>query len=241
MPLPGSGPISVSSINTELGRGSTAEFEFSKAEGGVYNDLNTASLKKPDSNAPHALSEWYGYDHGSVGCPASGTYISSFCSDCTLYYTYADGSCGSYNVSQGISTTCGACCGAPAADQLIGTYCEECTEILEYTDGCYGSYFVEQLNSTNCCPVKPTVLTGPYFNPEDGCQDPFAESLTVYLYDYGEKNGIYCYEYNPSNQTEAYEDSKFTNKLNIGNWYHSAECNRSYLFEAGDITEYFDC
>lgn len=241
MALPPDGPISASQINTEFGRQSTSEFQFSRAELGAYGALNTSSPARPDGSRPHSLSEWYRYDHGAVSCVPSGTYLSSYCSGCTLYYTYADGSCGSYDVSQGISTTCGACCGAPAAGQLIGSYCEGCIEILEYTDGCYGSYFVEQQNSTNCCPATATVLTGPYPGPEIGCFDPNGEVITVYLYDYNDKKGISCVEYNPSNQTEAYEDDGYTNKLNIYEWYHSAECNRSYYFSAGDIVEYFDC
>lgn len=241
MALPPDGPMSASKINTEFGRGGTAEFQFSRAEGGAYGALNTASAAKPNGERPHSLSEWYRYDHGAVSCPPSGTYLSSYCSGCTLYYTYANGSCGTYDVSQGVTTTCGPCCGAPAAGQLLSSNCEECTEVLEYTDGCYGSYFVEQQNSETCCPSKPTILTGPYPNAEMGCYDGNGEVITVYLYDQADKKGIYCYEYNPNNYTESYEDSKFTSKLYLNEWYHSSDCNRAYFFIDGAITEYFDC
>jgi hypothetical protein len=242
MALPSEGPISGSRINTEFGRQSTSEFQFSRAEGGAYGTLNTASPAKPNGVAPHALSEWYRYDHGAVSCPAAGTYLGSYCSGCTLYYTYADGSCGSYDMSQGVTTTCGPCCGAPPADQLLNSFCEECTEIFEYTDGCYGVYTTEQLDSPNCCEAAvATILTGPYSEPQIGCENPYAEPITVYLWNYTQQKGIACYEYDPSEQTEAYDDSKYTNKLNIYEWYHSADCGRSYYFSAGDIVEYYDC
>ena len=242
MALPPDGPMSASKVSGEFGRPTNAELRLAGAETGAYGAINQASPAKPDGAAPHALSEWYRYDHGAVSCPAAGTYLSSYCSGCTLYYTYADGSCGSYDISQGVTTTCGPCCGAPPADQLIQTYCAECIEIFEYTDGCYGSYSVEQLDSPNCCaPSTATVLTGPYPDPGQPCGDPNGEPITVYLYDVTDKKGIACYEYNPANVTEAYEDDKYGNKLSLYEWYHSAECNRSYFFNGAIITEYFDC
>lgn len=41
-------------------------------------------------------------------CPPSDTFLSSFCSGYDLYYTYANGSCGTYNTLIEInSATCG--------------------------------------------------------------------------------------------------------------------------------------
>jgi hypothetical protein len=76
----------------------------------------------------------------SSGCAAYGTYLSQFCSGCTLYYRYADGACGTYDVSQGCSTTCGGCCCAPAAGTFLNAGCSGCAYYYYYADGCYGSY-----------------------------------------------------------------------------------------------------
>jgi hypothetical protein len=59
----------------------------------------------------------------SAGCPPYGTYISQFCSGCTLYYRYANGSCGTYDVSQGCTTACGGCCCSPAYGTYLSQYC----------------------------------------------------------------------------------------------------------------------
>jgi hypothetical protein len=41
-------------------------------------------------------------------CQADETYIESFCTGTTLYYTYADGNCGTYNtLIEYNSATCG--------------------------------------------------------------------------------------------------------------------------------------
>jgi hypothetical protein len=72
--------------------------------------------------------------------PPYGTYLSQYCSGCTLYYRYADGSGGSYDVSQGCSTACGGCCCAPAAGTFLNAGCSGCAYYYYYADGCYGSY-----------------------------------------------------------------------------------------------------
>jgi hypothetical protein len=63
MVLPASGPISLADINTELGRSSTATIGLQQAETGVYAAINQASPNKPDGAAPHAMNEWYNYNH----------------------------------------------------------------------------------------------------------------------------------------------------------------------------------
>lgn len=78
----------------------------------------------------------------SGGCPVYGYYLSSYCSGCTLYYRYADGACGYYDVSQGCSTTCGGCCCAPASGTYLSSGCNGCDYGNFYADGCYGQYFV---------------------------------------------------------------------------------------------------
>ena len=51
-------------------------------------------------------------------CPANGTYNSSYCSGCDLIYRYNNGSCGTYDVSQGRNdNACG--CG----NKIVSLYC----------------------------------------------------------------------------------------------------------------------
>ena len=244
MALPSDGPMSASKINIELGRGGTAEFQFSRAEGGAYGALNTSSPAKPDGKKPHALSEWYRYDHGAVSCAPSGTYLSSYCDGCTLYYVYANGSCGSYAVSQGISTTCGTCCGAPAAGQFVSSTCEECTEITFYTDGCYGTYSEEVRDSPTCCPPCDVVLWGPFPSGDIPCYDPeypVENVIQVWLYDQEVSASICCADYNGQSQVYAYQDSGFRELYSIGDWWYSPDCGTSYWFNDGRIQEYFVC
>lgn len=45
-------------------------------------------------------------------CTPSGTFITSYCDGCTLYYTYADGNCGTYDQIEGFDRSeCGGFCG----------------------------------------------------------------------------------------------------------------------------------
>lgn len=87
----------------------------------------------------------------STSYPAYGTYLSSYCSGCTLYYRYADGSGGSYDVSQGCSTSCGGCCCATASGTYLSQSCSGCDLYNYYADGCYGSYSsLVESNSATC-------------------------------------------------------------------------------------------
>lgn len=63
MTLPLSGPLEASDINVELGRSATAVMSIKDAATGVYATINTCSPYYPNASAPHAYSEWYGYNH----------------------------------------------------------------------------------------------------------------------------------------------------------------------------------
>jgi hypothetical protein len=63
MTLPLSGPLEASDINVELGRSATAVMSITDAATGVYATINTCSPYFPNGTAPHAYSEWYGYNH----------------------------------------------------------------------------------------------------------------------------------------------------------------------------------
>lgn len=83
MTLPLSGPLEASDINVELGRSATAVMSIKDAATGVYGAINTCSPYYPNGTAPHAYSEWYGYNHNAI-CLNS-------------YYAMSDGQTGTYN------------------------------------------------------------------------------------------------------------------------------------------------
>jgi hypothetical protein len=238
----GSGSVSATGINLELGRSSNATLSIDTAENGGYAGINTCSPSYPSASNPASYSEWRNYNHsyaccyspsitqlsnvtsssvdvywvGLTNCSAShieystnqvnwsttsggctsprtvsglsssttyyfrmritcassgaysgysntmstttagsyppyGTYLSQYCSGCTLVYVYANGSGGSYEVSQGCSTACGGCCCAPAYGTYLYDGCSGCDYYYYYADGCYGAYSsLVESNSTNC-------------------------------------------------------------------------------------------
>ena len=92
----------------------------------------------------------------SAGCPAYGTYLSQFCSGCNLYYRYADGSCGTYDVNQGCTTACGGCCCSPASGTYLSQYCSGYDLYYTYSNGCNGTYSsLVESNSATCGYVPP--------------------------------------------------------------------------------------
>ena len=91
-----------------------------------------------------------------AGCPPSGTYISQYCSGCTLYYRYANGSCGTYDTSQGCTTACGGCCCSPANGTYLSQYCSGYDLYYTYSNGCNGTYStLIETNSASCGYVPP--------------------------------------------------------------------------------------
>jgi len=94
MTLQSSGQISMSQINTELGRSSTATISLDTAENGGYATINTNSSSRPSSGNPAAMSEWYSYNHNaSPPCIFIGSYTDHGAIDDTCCYSY-----GSFNV-----------------------------------------------------------------------------------------------------------------------------------------------
>ena len=66
MTLPASGEISLNDINVETGRtGTTANTSLKNMSDGTTITINTAnaSANRPDGSAPHAMTEFYSYDH----------------------------------------------------------------------------------------------------------------------------------------------------------------------------------
>jgi len=94
---------------------------------------------------------------GYVAPPAYGTYLGQFCSGYDLYYTYANGSGGSYNtLYQTNSATCGYVA-PPAYGTYLGQFCSGYDLYYTYANGSGGSYnSLYQSNSTTCGYVAPT-------------------------------------------------------------------------------------
>jgi hypothetical protein len=143
MPLPSSGTISMSQINTELGRSSTAQISLDTAEDGGYGAINQNSASRPSSGNPASLSEWYSYNHNAAAppppCPPEDQLIDSYCSGCTYYEVYTNGTCGSYTLVANDSPNCG--CGGCAPDgQIYAIQCSGCMVTYIYHDGNCGYY-----------------------------------------------------------------------------------------------------
>lgn len=71
MALPSTGSISLSQINTELGRSSTSTVSLNTAEDGGYVAINACSAIRPLATNPASMSEWRGYDH-AASCGVTG-------------------------------------------------------------------------------------------------------------------------------------------------------------------------
>lgn len=74
MALPSSGQISFSDISTELNQDPSGELSIATAVEGGYEAINTASASFPNDEQPHAISEWYSYDHDAVSYTNSRYY-----------------------------------------------------------------------------------------------------------------------------------------------------------------------
>ncbi len=96
MALQSSGMIKMSQINTELGRTSTTEDTSLKScSDGTNGTINTnnASSDRPDGSSPHAMSEFYSYNHTAASLTSNTFYynaLSTVCSNngtgTTLYH-----------------------------------------------------------------------------------------------------------------------------------------------------------
>lgn len=86
---------------------------------------------------------------GTVPCRPNGTFITSFCSGCTLFYRYANGSCGTFD--QQIETNSQSCGCCPSAGQLVDSFCSGCDLYYVYTNGSCGTYSqLVESNSASC-------------------------------------------------------------------------------------------
>lgn len=85
MALPSSGQISMSQINTELGRSATALISLNTAESGGYGAINQCSPSRPNGFTPDTMDEWHGYNHTINCCGGNPCYFHTgwaFAGDC---------------------------------------------------------------------------------------------------------------------------------------------------------------
>ncbi|MBU3748528.1 MAG: hypothetical protein FGM36_14710 [Burkholderiaceae bacterium] len=140
MALVSAGAISLAEVNVELGRSASTTISM--------NDSNVRTLAQIGSGTI-SMSNFY----GKSNCPASGTFLTTYCSGCNYYYRYANGSCGSYDsLIESNSQSCGCC---PAYGQYHSQYCSGCTLYYRYHNGSCGLYEqVAEYNSQSCgcCP-----------------------------------------------------------------------------------------
>jgi len=107
MALPASGPISLSQVNTELGKATNAPISL--------GDAAVRSL----SGQPSGLVDMNSL-HGKSAYPAAGTYLTQYCSGYSLVYRYANGSGGYYDtVVENNSPACGYVSGSFT---FVGSY-----------------------------------------------------------------------------------------------------------------------
>lgn len=107
MALPGSGPISIGNIRTELNNAGTSNFSLAKAGqqfnaliGSGYVPLNNASTSKPNTSSPFQISEWFSYDHSSNR-------------SCGLTFFSAATQIDKYYYQRFLITGCGVGCNSP--------------------------------------------------------------------------------------------------------------------------------
>ena len=129
MAITSSGEIKISDINTEFGRsGTTGNSSLEDLSDGTVATINTGndSDDRPDTNAPHAMSEFYSYDHDLVTNATFGSWVGSFTSGNTvrLLGTVGGSAVNSGAYSIGITGSSGALlCGRSdsSGDSLDGT------------------------------------------------------------------------------------------------------------------------
>jgi hypothetical protein len=128
--------------------------------------------------------------------PPYGTLLSNYCSGCTLYYRFADGSGGTYDVSQGCSTGCGGCCCAPSYGTYLYAGCSGCDYGVYYANGCYGSYFSLLTPNHPDCGCGGSVDC--YWGWADGGgyqEFTTCDGFLVQLYEYDNRPIDYCIDF----------------------------------------------
>ena len=79
MALQSSGQIKMSELNTEFGLAAERQLSLKDASDGTVATINTnnASSDRPDGTAPHAISEFYSYDHSAAAAYSNTRYYQN--------------------------------------------------------------------------------------------------------------------------------------------------------------------
>jgi hypothetical protein len=77
MAITSSGQIKISEIATELGVGGEPNLNLRGLESGTFATINTNSATTPNGIAPHAMSEWYSYDHSATAAYSNTRYYQN--------------------------------------------------------------------------------------------------------------------------------------------------------------------
>jgi hypothetical protein len=156
-------------------------------------------------------------------CPSAGQKVGEFCVDYTLYHTYADGSCGTYDVAyENNSLACGyvAPTATPTATPTVtptpcpvyGTllydYCEDYptySRIGVYANGSCGTYTeIIMFNDPTCGYVAPPTSTPTPTATPTPTPTPTPEPASVYTYfgsGYGGSTAAACNDAGINNRT----------------------------------------
>lgn len=112
MTLTASGQISMGDIRTELG--DSGSISLKEASDGTIATINTnnASADRPDGSAPHAMTEFYSYNHSAVGATSFGTW-----SDTTIRFIGL--SPGGNIANHGLTTNTGTFSGAMSVTDSV--------------------------------------------------------------------------------------------------------------------------
>ena len=221
MTLPSSGEMRADMINSELGRSGSAYFELN---GSSERQL----AQRPGSGNYIAFSDFY----GKSNCPPYGTFYYAWCSGCTYYYRYHNGSCGYYDqVIEYNSQNCGCC---PSYGQLHYVYCSGCTYYGVYHNGGCGYYTqVIEYSSPNCgcCPAYYTLL----YQTCLGCTlyNVRADGGCGSFYEYVQGNAPAC------GCCPAYGTfySTYCSGCNYYYIYHDGSCGYYYQFIQGNASQ----
>lgn len=134
MTLPSSGnTISFNDLRVELGVSSQAPFSITSASTGLYATINTNSPSYPNASTPHAISEWWSYNHTATsGATCYSVWNSGGGTSGTIYWTDKNGVSRTGTLSSGVTTyVCSQTTPyeSPAADVIITSCGSSCNNV----------------------------------------------------------------------------------------------------------------
>jgi hypothetical protein len=189
MALPSSGQIGLSDVRTELSANQT-NFSLSGSQTGLFGVINNASTSHPDSIAPYAMSEWYGYDNSaSTGFTISWQYTKNTVDSGGLFVDVNTGT-QTYNVIFATTTSSGTIVVQPGWILSITAQSNVSTGVAVCTLGVFDNS-VQINNNTTYTVTGLTSNTFAYTVTGNGSitstsfKNPVSSTLTYSSYDSG--------------------------------------------------------